>query len=175
MLQISNLKEKELLIAHYFCGLKKKELTPYEVFDMWSNWFKRDFRINGVPVFTISDDRLTYRKDSKVTDRDILNQYNQTFQNIYKWIKHTLEVESHDKIYFKQELEKERNKEYGRVIRTAKPLGIYIAMNTSYSRLAEFKLMEYGKKRYTITSGDCDKMIAYLEKIKEKSECNSNN
>ena len=169
MLQISNLKEKELLIAHYFCGNSKNEFTPLEVFYMWTDWFKHDFRIKGVPVFTISDDKLVYRKDSKVTDRDILNQYNQTFQNIYKWIKHTLDVKSHDKVYFKQELEKERNKEYGRVIKVAKPLGIYIAMNTSFSRLAEFKLMEYGKRNHTITSGNCDKMIAYLENMKANS------
>ena len=39
MIHIDNLKEKELLIAHYFSENTKKELNPHEVFDMWSNWF----------------------------------------------------------------------------------------------------------------------------------------
>lgn len=166
MVQIDNLKEKELLIAYYFCEKSKKELAPHEVFDMWSNWFKNDFRVKGKPVFCVVDDELVYRKSAKMTDENIRKRYNHTFQNIYKWIKCTVEIESHNKLYFRQELDRERNKEFGRVIRVAKPLGIYIIMNKSYSHLAEFKLMEYGKKRYTITSGDCDKMINYLQKMK---------
>lgn len=43
--KIDNLKEKELVIAYYFCGNTHKQFSKYEVFDMWSNWFKKDFRI----------------------------------------------------------------------------------------------------------------------------------
>lgn len=167
MIYIDNLKEKELIIAHYFCKTKKKELTPHEVFDMWSNWFKKDFRINGKSVFCVVDNELVYRKSAKMSDKDILRKHNHAFQNIYKWIKETVEKDGHDKCYFKQELKKERNREFGRVIRQAKPLGIYITMSKSYSRLAEFELMEYGNRSHTITSGDCDKMIAYLKDMKE--------
>ena len=168
MIQFDNLKEKELLIAHYFCEKSRKELSPQEVFDMWSNWFKHDFRINEKPVFCVVDDELIYHKSEKMTDEDIRRKYNHTFQNIYKWIKRALEIEGHNKEYFRHELDKERNREFGRVIRIAKPLGIYILMNTSYNRLADFRLMEYGKKRQTITSGDCDKMIEYLQKMKKE-------
>lgn len=171
MIHIENLKEKELLIAHYFSGNSKKELTPHEVFDMWSNWFKKDFRINGQPVFCVVDDDLVYRKSVKKKDEKIRKKYNHAFQNIYRWIKTTVENESHDKIFFKQELQKERNREYGRVISFAKPLGFYLAMSKSFSGLAQFKILNYGEKGHIITSGDCDKMIAYLQNIKkEKSK-----
>ena len=176
MIHINNLKEKELLIAHYFCGNGKKEFSKQEVFDMWSNWFKKDFRVNGNPVFCIVDNELVYRKGAKVKKERLRIEYNQVFQSIYKRIKHTLENKSHDKSYFKQELQKERNKEYGRVIKRAKQLNIYLAMSKSFSRLAEFKLIDNGKRGHIITSGDCDKMIEYLKNMKrEKSECNSNN
>ena len=68
MIHIDNLKEKELLIAHYFSENTKKELTPHEVFDMWSNWFKKDFRINNQPVFCVVDNELVYRKSVKKKD-----------------------------------------------------------------------------------------------------------
>lgn len=166
--QIPNLKEKELLVAHYFCGKQKKDFTPEELFDMWSNWYKHDFRVNGKPVFKVVNDELVYRKDSKMSDKGILRQYNHIFQNIYKWIKRTLEIESHDKIFFKEELRKERNRQYGRVIRFAKPLGFYLAMSKSFNRLAEFKILNYGEKGRIITSGDCDKMITYLQNLKKE-------
>ena len=167
--QIPNLKEKELLVAHYFCGKQKKDFTPEELFDMWSNWFKQDFRINGKPIFKVVNDELVYRKNSKMSDKGILRQYNHIFHNIYKWIKHTLEIESHDKIFFKEELRKERNRQYGRVIGVAKPLGIYIAMNTSFIQLAEFKLMRSDDRSRIVTSGNADKMIEYLNKMKRES------
>lgn len=166
-INIPNLKEKELLIAHYFCGKQNKEFTPQELFDMWSNWFKRDFRINGKPVFKVVNGELVYRRESKMHDNDVLGQYNHMFRNIYKWIKNTLETASHDKIFLKEELGAERNRQYGRVIGVAKPLGIYIAMNTSFTQLAEFKLMRADNRSRIITSGNADKMIEYLNKMKE--------
>ena len=114
MVHIDNLKEKELLIAHYFCGKSRKELTPVEVYDMWSNWFKNDFRINNQPTFKVVNDKLVYREEAKVKkDKSICKKYSQAFQNIYIWIKRTLDTGCHDKVYFKQELDKERNREYG--------------------------------------------------------------
>ena len=49
-------------------------------------------------------------------------------------------------------------------------------MSKSFYRLAEFKIITGDKKRI-ITSGDCDKMIAYLQNLKKEKmqECNSNN
>ena len=176
MIHIDNLKEKELLIAHYFSENTKKELTPHEVFDMWSNWFKKDFRINNQPVFCVVNNELVYRKSVKKKDEKIRDKYNHAFQNIYKWIYNKVVTKSHDKVFFKQELQKERNREYGRVISFAKPLGFYLAMSKSFYRLAEFKIITGDKKRI-ITSGDCDKMIAYLQNLKKEKmqECNSNN
>lgn len=176
MKQIANLKEKKLLIAHYFCEKTRKQLTHHEVFDMWSNWFKNDFRIKGKPVFCIENNELVYRKSIKRKDENIRKLYNQKFQNIYKWIKRTLEIDSHNKIFFKQELGKLRNKSYGRVLRLAKPLGIYIAMNTSYNRLAEFSLVDYKNRSHTITSGNCDKIIKYLQNMEKRNDkCNLKN
>lgn len=64
----------------------------------------------------------------------------------------------------------------GEHLLVAKPLGFYLAMSKSFYRLAEFKIIT-GDKRRTITSGDCDKMIAYLQNLKKEKmqECNSNN
>ncbi len=172
--KFDNLKEKELLIAHYFCEKSRKEPTSHEIFDMWSNWFKNDFRVNGKSVFVVVDDELVYRKSVKSSDVNILKRYNHTFQNIYKYIKRTLEIDGHNKAFFRQELDKERNREYGRVISIAKPLDIYVSMNARYNKLADFRLSVYKKKGQTITCGDCDKMIKYLNKVKKDAKRRSN-
>ena len=168
MIHIDNLLEKELLIAHYFCDLRKKEFSRTEVFDMWSNWFKKDFKINNQSVFCIVDDELVYKKHIKKQDEKIRENYNHTFQNIYKYIEKLMNDESHDRAYFKDELKRLRNKLYGRVIGLAKPLGFYLAMNNSFHKLAEFKILNYGEKGHIITSGDYDKMIRYLQNIKNE-------
>lgn len=168
MTHIDNLLEKELLIAHYFCDLRKKDFSRAEVFDMWSNWFKKDFRINNQPVFCIVDDELVYRKHIKKKDEKICEKYNHTFQNIYICIDNMLKDESHDRAYFKEELKRLRNKLYGRMIGRAKPLGFYLAMSKSFHHLAEFKILNYGEKGHIITSGDYDKMIRYLQNIKNE-------
>lgn len=175
MIHIDNLKEKELVIAYYFCGNTHKQFSRYEVFDMWSNWFKKDFRINNKPVFCIIDNKLAYRKFVKIkrNDMETLKQYNQAFQNIYTCIKKMLSEKGHDKTFLRQELEKERKREYKRVIRVAKPLNIYISMNTKNTRLAEFMLHNYGEWKGAITSGDCDKMIKYMNKKLNQSRKNS--
>lgn len=168
MIHIDNLLEKELLIAHYFCDLRKKDFSRAEVFDMWSNWFKRDFRINNQPVFCIVDDELVYRKHIKKKDEKIREKYNHAFQNIYICIDNMLKDESHDRVYFKEELKALRNKLYGKVIVLAKPLEFYLTMSTSNHRLAEFKILNYGERGHIITSGDCDKMIRYLKNVKNE-------
>lgn len=117
MIHIDNLKEKELVIAYYFCGNTHKQFSRYEVFDMWSNWFKKDFRINNKPVFCLVDDKLVYRKSVKIkrNDMETLRKYNRAFQNIYAYIKKILSGKGHDKAFLRQELEKERGREYKRV------------------------------------------------------------
>ena len=89
MMNIDNLNEKELLIAYYFCGNKQKQLTQHEVFDMWSNWFKRDFRVNNKPVFCIENNKLAYRKSVKIKSKDmaILKDYNESFQKYISILK----------------------------------------------------------------------------------------
>lgn len=171
MVKINNLKEKELLISYYFCENSTKKLNQSEVYDMWCNWFKDDFRINNQPTFRLLKGELVYRKRpaSKNAEK-IRRQYNHTFQNIYKWIKASVGKKYHDKAYFRQQLDAERNREYGRVIGLAKPLGIYVTMDTSYKRLAYFKLVEYKRKGHTITSGDCYKMTEYLQNMKEEQK-----
>lgn len=168
MKQIANLKEKKLLIAHYFCEKTGKEFTQNELLDMWSNWFKKDFMINGKPVFCIENNELVYRKSAKNKDENIRKLYNQRFQNIYKWIEKSLSCKEHNNIFYKEELRKLRNKSYGRIIGLAKPLGIYMTMNTSNNRLAEFKLIEFNRRSRTITSGDCDRIIKYLQNMKRE-------
>ncbi len=166
MVHIDNLKEKELLIANYFCDKTKKELTPHEVFDMWSNWFRKDFRVNDKPVFCIVNGELVYRKYIKEPNESIRRKYNQTFQNIYKWIKRTVEIDGHNKAYFYQQLDDERKREFARVVAEAKPLGFYVCLgkdNLYKNQLAYFNLIKCKK---TVTSGDCDKMINFLRGLK---------
>lgn len=170
MIHIDNLKEKELLIAYYFCGKSRKQLSPYEVFDMWSNWFRYDFRVNNKPVFCIENDKLEYRKDIEKRDEKILKQYNNAFQGIYYRIKRSLEIEEHNQAFFRNALDEERNREYGRVLHTVKlfNLNVYVRMNFTYKKLADFTLMDYKNRTHTLKSGDCDRMIAYLQNLKNK-------
>lgn len=169
MLAIDNLKEKELLIAYYFCGNKRKSFTLAELYDMWCNWFKDDFRVNGKSVFKVEGDRLCYRKGISVSDEGIRREYENALQSIYKWIKQILEKDCHDKAYLRKLLDKERKKEYRRLVKMAKPLNIYVLMKTSYKQLAKFSLAEYGNPKHTLTGGDCDRMIRYMKQMPNKS------
>ena len=164
MVHIDNLEEKKLLIANYFCEKTRKELTAHEVFDMWSNWFKNDFRINGEPVFCIADNELVYRKSVKDSDEIIRKKYNRTFQDIYKWIKRAINNECHNKAYFHQELDRERRREFSRILELAKPQGFYLVLSEKdlyKNKLGRFHLVKNSK---TAICGDCDKVIAYLHR-----------
>lgn len=175
MVKIKNLKEKELLIANYFCGKSRKEYSPINVWDMWSNWFKNDFRINGQVVFKMMNDgNLSYRPDVKIKkDISILKKYNRLFKNIYAWINSTLRVTSHDKEYFHQALDRERKRGFSRVLAMAKPLGFYVTLGTDNlykNKLGYFQLV---KGKNTVISGDCDKIIEFLKKKTEGDKaCN---
>ena len=177
MPNISNYREKTLLLAHYFCEKSKDKLTPTEVYEMWCNWFSGDFKIDNKPTFKMVNDKLVFREKSKSKDAEKLcKQYNRIFHDSYKWIKKKVENEHNSKQHFKNELDRERRREFARILTIAKPLGLYVSLsqkNLYKNRLGYFQLKQGNK---TFTAGDCDKMIEYLEKMKkEKSECNSNN
>ncbi len=176
MIQFDNLKEKELLIAHYFCEKSRKELSPQEVFDMWSNWFKNDFRVNGKPIFCIENGKLVYRKSANITDKNTLKEYNHSFQNIYRWIKKAEklsgkvagETAGYQKAYFKKELDKERRRGFARILTYAKPLKLQVSLgqNDLYkNKLGNYRIT---KGKNTITSGDCDRVIERLKKMKSE-------
>lgn len=168
MIQFNNLKEKELLIQNYFCEKTRKELTPNEVFDMWSNWFRNDFRIHGQPVFCVVGGELKYRETAEISDGDILKKYNETFQCIYRWIKKGVDNKNNTKKHFRDELDKERRKEFAKIVALAKPLKIRVILsdkNLYKNQLGRFKLIKGNKE---LTSGDCDKVIKYLRKLKAK-------
>lgn len=173
MIKIENLKEKELLMAYYFCGKSSKVFSPSELYDMWCNWFKKDFKVNGRRVFWIDKNKLAYRDEVKQRDSKLLQKYNHAFQNIYKYVKHTLEAKGHDKAYFRSALDKERKREYAILLQMAKPLELYLAMNATYKCLAEFQLKKYGDWKHTITSGDCKKMCEYMKRMEANSSSNN--
>ena len=166
MIKYDNLKEKELLIAYYFCEKSKKELTVHEVFDMWANWFKNDFRINGKPVFCVVDDKLIYRSSAKMDDEKILRQYNHTLQNIYKWIYNKVEIKSHNKLFFKQELDNERRRGFAKILSFAKPMGLYVTLGEKDLYKNKLGFYQIIKNNNVITAGDCDKIIKYLQNLK---------
>lgn len=168
MIHIDDLREKELLIARYFCGKTSKDFTPEEVYDMWCNWFKRDFRLGKSPTFKMVNGELVYRNDSPTfkNAEELRKEYNHAFKNIYKWIRKSLKDKSHDTLYYTKALERERNRMYGKVIGYAKPLNFYVRMITSKCMVAEFKLIEYNNRRHTVISGSCDKMLRYMEELK---------
>lgn len=170
MIRIDDLKEKELLIAYYFASNPKKEVKPSSVYNMWCNWFKQDFWINNKPLFRIANRELVFRKNAnKVVEENVLDKYRHTFQCIYGWIKKLLYDDTHDKEYLKQELDRERNKEYGKVVSLAKTLRVYVYMKTSYKNLSEFTLTDFNDRKHVLARGSCAKMIEYLEGMK-KSE-----
>ena len=166
---IPNLKEKELLIAHYFCEKSKKDVTLEEVFDMWCNWFKNDFRINNQPTFCVRNGMLEYRSNVKKKDMNILKQYDKAIKLIYKWIKRAVDIPEHNKMYFKRQLDDERKREFSRILPLARRMGFYLTLSEKdlyKNKLGHFHLV---KDTRTIISGDCDKVIDYLEKMKRES------
>lgn len=85
-INFDNFKEMRLLIAQYFCGNTRKPFIRETLLNMWSQWFKKDFRINGKEAFCVVNNRLIYIKSVKKKDMSVLKKYNQIFQNTYKWI-----------------------------------------------------------------------------------------
>lgn len=166
---INNYREKTLLIANYFCEKSRKELTPAEVYDMWCNWFSGDFRIDGHPTFKIENDKLVFRKKShSQADEIICIQYNKIFASAYKWIKKSVENKNNNKQHFKNELDRERKKGFAKIITLAKPMGLYITLsqkNLYKNRLGYYSIVKHNK---VLTSGDCDKIIEYLQKMKKE-------
>lgn len=166
---IPNVKEKELLIAHYFCEKSKKQLTLEEVFDMWCNWFKSDFRIDNQPTFCVRNGMLEYRNNVKKKDINILKQHDKAIKLIYKWIKRAVEIPEHNKMYFKSQLDAERKREFSRILAIAKPMGFFLILSEKdlyKNKLGNFHLVKDTK---TLISGDCDKVVNYLEKMKKES------
>lgn len=167
---IPNLKEKELLIANYFCGKTRKNLTPDEVFDMWCNWFKKDFRVNNQPTFFMKNGKLEYRTKIKNKDKTVLKQYNIKFQMIYDWIKRAIDISGDNKAYFRKQLDTERTHRFTKVLALAKPMGFYVVLskkNLYSNKLGDFRLL---KNEKTFVSGDCDKVISYLKNYKKEKD-----
>lgn len=168
---ISNYREKTLLIAHYFFGKTRKEVSPTEVYDMWCNWFSGDFRIDKEPTFKIVNDKLVFREKPKSKDAEKLcKQYNRIFHDAYKWIKKSVENEHNSKKYFKNELDRERKKGFAKILTLAKPMGLYVTLskkNLYKNRLGYYSLVKGNK---ILASGDCDKMIEYLQKMKAENK-----
>lgn len=166
---INNYREKTLLIANYFCEKSRKEITQAEVYDMWCNWFSGDFRINGHPSFKIENDKLVFRKKSHSKDDEaICKQYNKIFDSAYTWIKKSVENKNNTKQYFKNELDRVRKKGFARILILARPMGLYVTLskkNPYRNKLGYYQIIKDNK---IITSGDCDKIIEYLQKMKKE-------
>lgn len=167
-MHINNYREKTLLISHYFCDKSKKELTPIEVYDMWCNWFKDDFRIDGRPTFKMENDKLVFRKENHSPENEIIcKQYNKIFNSAYLWIKKSVENENNSKQHFKNELDRERKKGFAKILSLAKPMGLYVTLSKRkpYNKLGYYSI---AKEHKVLTGGDCDKVIEYLKMSKEK-------
>lgn len=168
---INNYREKTLLIANYFCEKSRKELTPTEVYDMWCNWFSGDFRIDGHPTFKIENNKLVFRKKAhSLADEVICTQYNKVFDSAYTWIKKSVENKNNTKQHFKNELDRERKKGFAKILTLAKPMGLYVTLsqkNLYKNRLGYYSIVKNNK---VLTSGDCDKIIEYLRKMKKEDK-----
>ena len=160
MPHIDNYKEKRLLIANYFYGKTRKELCPGEVFDMWRNWFKEDFLVNGKPIYKIKNGELERVKN-------VSKKYFHTFDSTYTWIKKSVENKNNSTTYFRSELDRVRKRGFAEILSLAKPLGFYVKLsekNLYKNKLGNYHLI---KNNETVTSGDCDKIIKYLKEYKK--------
>lgn len=175
MPNINNYREKTLLLAHYFCEKSRKELTSTEVYEMWCNWFSNDFKIDNKPTFKMVNDKLVFRNESKHKDaKSICKQYNRVFHDSYKWIKKSVENKHNSKQHFKNELDRVRKREFASILTLAKPMGLFVTLsqkNLYKNRLGYFQLIKDDK---VLTSGDCDKMIEYLKKMKTENKAKGN-
>lgn len=168
---INNYREKTLLIANYFYGKSRKELTPSEVYDMWCNWFSKDFRIDGKPTFKMQNNKLVFRKKTHTkSDEKMCMQYNKIFDSTYAWIEKSVENKNNSKQYFKSELDRERRKGFAKILSLAKPLGMYVSLGEK--DLYKNKLGYYMviKDNHILISGDRDKIIEYLKEMKKESK-----
>lgn len=127
---IDNYREKTLLIANYFYGKSKKELTKAEVYDMWRNWFNADFKIDDKPVFKIVDNKVVYRKNPETKDEKILYaRYRDILSKAYNWIKKSVENKHNSQKYFQSELDRTRKRELATLVSLAKPKGLSVILD----------------------------------------------
>ena len=169
---IDNYREKTLLIANYFYGKSKKELTKAEVYDMWRNWFNADFKIGDKPVFKIVDNKVVYRKNPETKNEKILYaRYRDILSKAYKWIKKSVENKHNSQKYFQSELDRIRKRELATLVSLAKPRGMYVILsskNLYKNHLGYFSVIKGNK---TLTSGKFYKVRDYIKKAeKEKQE-----
>lgn len=158
---INNYKEKTLLIANYFCEKTRKEPTPAEVYDMWRNWFNKDFLYNGKPIYKINKGNLKIRKNIPKT-------YYKTFESAYMWIKKKVENPNNTKQYFKNKLDTERKHGLKKILSLANPLGLYVVLDEKdlyKNKLGRYQVIKDNK---ILISGNCDKIVWYLKENKEK-------
>lgn len=94
-MKINNYKEKRLIMAR-FLVCDKAELSKKRVWEMWNNYWKKDFKIPGhKEMLVLDNDKLTYKKINHNENYGLLKEYNDTFNGIYNWLVRILD--KHDR------------------------------------------------------------------------------
>lgn len=170
---IDNYREKGLLIALYLYKKQKKELTPEEVYDMWCNWFKEDFRDDKNQHLKMVNGKLVFRKKTHSKDEGIIcERYNRIFDSAFGWIEASVKNKHNSELYLKNELDKIRKQGLWRLCSYAKSLDWSVVLskkNLYKNELGYYQIIENGK---IINSGNCDKMIMYLKQMKKEKRVN---
>lgn len=164
MVRIDCYKEKCALVAYYFCGKKKRSVSPEHLFGIWKSWWKNDYVMENHLIYKILDGQLIHNKGDKDKDDKLLSQCNQTFQRSYRWIRDY--IKEHDKKQAKEKVIRQRVRQLAELksLAEGKNLKAYLhTRDVNCARLAHYQLVgDDGFRK----DGNYEQLLHYLKNCK---------
>lgn len=162
MLHIKCYKEKRCLIAYYFCGKEKIDVTPESVFALWNNWWKYDFTRNGHKPYKVVRGQLGHNANDPNKDDAHLKACNRKFKETYKWVRDY--VKKHTKPEVKDAVARQRIRQLAELKTVAGKKNLKAIMLTrevKSGNLAHYQLV--GKKFKK--DGSYESLLQYLNNM----------
>lgn len=163
MVRIDCYKEKCALVAYYFCGKKKKSVSPEHVFGIWKSWWKNDYVMENHLIYKMLDGQLIHNRGDNDKDDKLLSQCNQTFQRSYRWIRDY--IKEHDKKQAKEKVIRQRVRQLAELKSLAEKKNLKAYLHTrdvNCARLAHYQLVGDGFRK----DGNYEQLLHYLKNCK---------
>lgn len=173
MLEIQDLREKEVKFAWYFKKAKKQPLTRTNLFNWWSMTSYQDFKYKKKALFTVYKDQLDFKAklNSKQRDAAVLESYRDMYERAYANISRMYnEYDDTQFLSAMKSVEADNLKKLNKYIKEQQ-LDVHIVRmgndevtkSTMY-KLRKYKLMYY---EWELKEGTFDQVLAYMQTEKK--------